>query len=420
MVRRRKLIPADEIDHHEVVTKPRRREPSGAAGDVSGVTPAPASSTAASRLAWLDVAKGACILLVVLHHVVAKYLEHVLPPDLVWVAEPWQGLSTALKPLRMPVFFVISGFFAAGAIHRPWRLVVRRVTSPYYLYVVWLLVYFVIYRIETQTEANRTDDLPDLLGELLWAETSMWFLYALGVYFLFAKLLTPLPAPVVLGAATALALWSGWSGIDHNNKLSVLSHFAFFVLGSYFPQAVRRCGDLSGPVLWRLAGAYAATFAGLQSTGLPWSVTLVVASITGLPLGLGVMAKVAGTPRVGPALAWMGQRTLRVYVLHFAVILAVFHSPLMITATGLGGLLVAALLPVVATAVVTATCLFVYELMVVHGCQHLFRMHPVLEAAHDTLAALPVPPAGRVPPGQPGAAAKASNVPRDARSKPRG
>jgi uncharacterized membrane protein YcfT len=374
------------------------------------VTPAPApaaSATAAGRLAWLDVAKGACILLVVLHHVVAKYLEHVLPPGLVWVAGPWQELSTALKPLRMPVFFVISGFFAAGAIRRPWRLVVRRVTSPYYLYVVWLLVYFVVYRLETETDANRTDDLHDLLGELLWAETSMWFLYALGVYFLVAKLLAPLPAPVVLGAATALALWSGWSGIEYNNKLSVLSHFAFFVLGSSFPEAVRRCGDLSGPVLWRLGGAYVAVFTGLQLTGLPWSVTLVGAALVGIPLGLGAMAKVAAQPRIGPALAWIGQRTLRVYVLHFAVILAVYHSPLMITSTGLGGLLVAVLLPLVATAVVTATCLLLYELMVVHGCQHLFRMHPVLEAAHDTLAALP---------GQPPPDAKGANVPRDASS----
>jgi fucose 4-O-acetylase-like acetyltransferase len=273
--------------------------------------------------------------------------------------------------------------------------------------VVWLLVYFVVYRLETETDANRTDDLHDLLGELLWAETSMWFLYALGVYFLVAKLLAPLPAPVVLGAATALALWSGWSGIEYNNKLSVLSHFAFFVLGSSFPEAVRRCGDLSGPVLWRLGGAYVAVFTGLQLTGLPWSVTLVGAGLVGIPLGLGAMAKVAAQPRIGPALAWIGQRTLRVYVLHFAVILAVYHSPLMITSTGLGGLLVAVLLPLVATAVVTATCLLLYELMVVHGCQHLFRMHPVLEAAHDALAALP---------GQPPPDAKGANVPRDASS----
>lgn len=31
------------------------------------------------RLAWLDATKGACIVLVVLHHVVTKYLPSVTP-----------------------------------------------------------------------------------------------------------------------------------------------------------------------------------------------------------------------------------------------------------------------------------------------------------------------------------------------------
>jgi uncharacterized membrane protein YcfT len=338
------------------------------------------------RLAWLDVAKGACILLVVLHHVVAKYLGTLLPLELQGVAEAWIGVSIALKPLRMPVFFVISGFFAAGAIHRPWRQVARRATSPYYLYVVWLLVYAVVYRVETTTDANRTDDLADLVSELLWAETSMWFLYALAVYFTLAKVLRRLPPAVVLAAATALALWSGWSGIEYNNKVSVLSHFVYFALGAHVPAAVRWCGERSGSFVARCAAAYVVVFMVLQTTGLPWSVTLVGASLVGLPAGLGAMAHVARADRIGAGLAWLGRRTLRIYVLHFAVIAAVYHLPLMMRGTGLGGLVLAAVLPLLLTAAVTGGCLFVYELMVVHGGQHLFRMHPVLDAAHDGVA----------------------------------
>ncbi len=358
------------------------------------------------RLPWLDVAKGVCILLVVLHHVVSKYIGVVLPPELQWVAQGWIGLSMALKPLRMPVFFVISGFFAAAAIHRPWRLVARRATSPYYLYVVWLLIYAVFYRIETSTDANRTDDLPDLVSELLWAETSMWFLYALGVYFAVAKLLRHFPAPVVLAGAAALALWSGWSGIEFNNKASVLSHFVFFALGAYVPAAVRWCGERPGVFAAGCAVVYAFVFVGLQATGLPWSVTLIGSSLVGIPAGLGAMAHLAKVDRIGAACAWLGQRTLRIYVLHFAVLGAVFHLPLMMRSTGLGGLLLAVVLPIAVTALVTASCLFVHELMVVHGGQHLFRMHPVLEAAHETWAT-----------GQPVAGpAVAGKVPSDPRS----
>ena len=71
------------------------------------------------RLVWPDLAKGVCILLVVLHHATTKHYVEVLPAGLAPVGELWAGLSPALKPTRMPLFFVISGWFAsllAGAV----------------------------------------------------------------------------------------------------------------------------------------------------------------------------------------------------------------------------------------------------------------------------------------------------------------
>ena len=80
------------------------------------------------RLLWVDVAKGACILLVVLHHAVVKDLAIQAPLPLQPVAEAWAWVTMALKPVRMPLFFVLSGLVASSAVRRPWASgAVRRV-----------------------------------------------------------------------------------------------------------------------------------------------------------------------------------------------------------------------------------------------------------------------------------------------------
>ncbi|MEQ6902239.1 acyltransferase [Nocardioides sp. YIM 152588] len=371
------------------------------------------------RLAWLDVAKGACILLVVLHHVTGKLLPLVVPPALHPVAEAWSEVSLALKPVRMPVFFVVSGFLAAGAVARPWSASLRRIASPYYLYLVWLGAYAVFYRFETRTPANRVDDLPDLIGDLLWAETSMWFLFALAAYFVLAKALRGLDPRLVVGVAAAVALATGWSGIEANNKVSVLAHFCFFALGAYFPALLRRSAALSGRALGGLAAAYAAGFWALQQSPLPWSVTLVACSVVGIPLGLGLASRVARVAGVGAGLGWLGQRTLRIYALHFAVIGVLAALPLRLASTGADGALLVAAAPIVLTAAVVGACLALHDLAVRYGGAVLFRLPRPAERA---LARLERAAQARWGTGQPAApsvpgaalAPVGANVPRSA------
>ena len=166
-----------------------------------------------ARLDWPDLAKGLCILLVVLHHV-TKYAVPRMPDEIAVVATSWFALSAALKPVRMPLFFLVSGLFASRAIHRSWADNRRRLVGGGYLYVVWLLVFWGVYELETTIEANRTQGPADFVGELLWAATSMWFLYAMVVYFALAKALRGLPAWLVLAAAASLSLTTSALPLD--------------------------------------------------------------------------------------------------------------------------------------------------------------------------------------------------------------
>jgi len=354
------------------------------------------------RLSWPDVAKGACILLVVLHHVILKDYIFLVGAAFDPVEDTWHDLTYALKPVRMPLFFAVSGFFAASAVARPWRASWRRIASGYYLYVVWLGVYVGVYSLERDIPANRVVSVADLFGELAWAASSMWFLYALAVYFVVAKLLRRIPPAAVVGAAATLSVSVSALGIEENNRFSVLVHLVYFLAGAYYPHVLRRIADLrlSGVALLGLLVAYGGAAAVVLYSGLPWSPTAFAASLIGIPLGI-LLAVRAGDSRVADALAWVGRRTLRVYVLHLIVLVVLVQLPLALGERGTLGLLAALGYPVLMTGLVVLACFGLHEALVRLRCGWLFALPAPLDQRLAALAAgtgQPVPAdTGKVP-----------------------
>ena len=69
----------------------------------------------ASRVDWVDYAKGFCIVMVVMMH-------STLGVEAAAGREGWMhALVDFAKPFRMPDFFLISGLFLARVIDRDWR-----------------------------------------------------------------------------------------------------------------------------------------------------------------------------------------------------------------------------------------------------------------------------------------------------------
>ncbi|GAA2009126.1 acyltransferase family protein [Nocardioides kribbensis] len=373
------------------------------------------------RQVWADVAKGACILLVVLHHAVGKLYVPALmgepgPPPLPgtdraagdgWLdpsglALVWYELSAALKPVRMPLFFVVSGFFAAGVVRRPWPALRRRVGTTAWVYAVWLLLLAAYFSVERAMPLNRTQDGAELLADLVWASTGLWFLYALAVYVVLARLLVRWPRATLAGAALLTAATS-WLPVDDLNRAAVLTHFVFFAWAAYRPQDVRR---LAGPAAGRpgrvllLVAAFVALLAAQRAAGLPGSADLLVLALLGVPLGLAVAVALAERPRVGAALARLGALTLPVYVLHSPLLALLAHAPALLPPPGSPVLALA--WPVVVAAAAVAVCLALHRLLLAVGLDWLF--------------ALPRPVAARAPAGLSG---PGSGGPRGARARTR-
>lgn len=324
---------------------------------------------------WPDLAKGLCILLVVLHHATTKHYAALVPAEVAIVGDAWVGFSHLVKPIRMPLFFLISGLFASGALHRPWGRVVRRVAGPYYLYVVWLLLLGVVFSVERSLPMNRTQDLAELAADLVYASTGVWFLYALAVYFALAKLLLRLRTATVLVAATALSVVALAVPPAEVNRLSVLVNFVFFLAGSRCPDLPRLADRVDRRrLLPVLAVGYAVLAALLAATGAPGPWDLLLSAV-GVPAAVLGAVALSDRPAVAGPLAWLGRRTLPVYVLHVPVLALVHHVVTTLDAgTGPGLWLAVAGYPLLVTGLIASACLALHAVLLRARLGFLFEL----------------------------------------------
>jgi uncharacterized membrane protein YcfT len=354
------------------------------------------TATAASRLAWADLAKGVCIVLVVLWHVTVKdyaTLDWATP----YVIESvWVRLSVALQPIRMPLFFLLSGFFAATSLHRAWPRVARpRILRPYYLYVVWLVIQTAFFAIGPYLPLYRAEDLGDLASDLVFGTGDLWYLYALVAYFLVARSLAPWSpvVPMVFAMLLALATGVGWVHLPDNGD-PLLRNLVFFVFGCCLPgivSAVAAAASVRRMLV--LGAAYGA--AGVIGIGL--HVGLVEPMVSPLGVAFGITAAVIGARSrlIVDPLTWIGRRTLSIYVLHLPVLAITHWVALRFSAHAWWQQPALSLVyPLLITGWLIAACLAIEALLVRAGGWWLFQLpparsgvgmgdsHPAPEAAH--------------------------------------
>lgn len=330
------------------------------------------AAAATQRTAWADVAKGVCILLVVLWHVIMK---HYLQVD--WrlsmpIPGAWGSLGEQLLPLRMPVFFAISGMFAVGAVNRPWRVLGRsKVAKFFYLYAIWLLIHTAILSFTPGFNTEHASGVGELVEQLTITPSNLWYFYALAAYFLIAKTVRRLPVPLVLGVAFALSAAAA-AGLlaTPGNRGGLYQNLVFFLAGLYFRPAMDWLATTAG---WRrlalTGGAYAVILAAMAATGArSWPGVWPAASIVAIAFGVTAAALLCRWSMVSSALASIGRRTLPIYVLHMPL-LALVHFVLVTPvsrANSSGQLGLAIAEPVLLTAVLAGACLALH-----HGLQRL-------------------------------------------------
>jgi uncharacterized membrane protein YcfT len=272
------------------------------------------------RVAWVDAAKGICIILVVMMHTTLGLSEQI-------GREGWLNDVVAFaKPFRMPDFFLLSGLFLAKVIDRDWRKYAdRRIIHFVYFYILWLLIQSV-FKITVVSGGSVGGFVAHLLLALVEPFGTLWFLYLLAAFGAATKLLRRVSPSVLLAGAAILEFLpvnTGWILIDE-----FADRYVYF-LGGYLlapfiftiaQEAARRpIITVAGLGLW---AAVNGVFA-FAPTGHPLFPTW--ASLPFISLGLGAIGAMAVVSlaslltkvRLAGLLAYCGQHSMAIYLSFF-------------------------------------------------------------------------------------------------------
>jgi len=293
-------------------------------------------SQSATRLQWVDMAKGLSILLVVMMHSAFGVGEETGGTGYLHWIIAWAS------PFRMPEFFAISGLFLSMVIARDWsRYADRRVVHYLYFYAVWAMIQ-IVFKVALGT-GNPMQAATDLAWAIVVPYGVLWFIYMLAVFSAVAKLLYDIKAPhiAVLAAGAVLQIAPINLGIYILDQFA--EYFVYFYAGyALAPRlfaladwAQRNVALATGAVLVWIAAQTALVFSpGFAVT--PGHVQGGISELPGIHL---VMAIVGSTMLCISAallsklafmdwLRWLGSKSIVVY-LAFALPMAITRTVLL-------------------------------------------------------------------------------------------
>lgn len=326
------------------------------------------------RLVWADAARGICMILVVLVHVHHKYYLHLDWEVSLPIERIWSAVHLVLTPLRIPLFFAVSGMLAASAIAKQWRDVAfSRVAEPAYLYVLWITLAIAVYTVlGSSIDELYVRSVQDFLGVIFVPSSSLWYLYALPLYFVCAKALRSIPLPFVLVMAGLVSV-GAYSFAGDGVPARLAQNLVFFLCACYMPDAVRRIGLRATPRTFVLALVSYSFVVCLYLLDLDVFVGVrTVAAFVAVWAGINVVALLCRISWFSGLLVYVGRNTLPIYVLHVPLlgVLAWFTSSF----TGGQSLFLATVYPVLVAGVVIGVSLILRAICVQFRLGWLFSL----------------------------------------------
>ncbi|OYW55753.1 MAG: hypothetical protein B7Y80_04775 [Hyphomicrobium sp. 32-62-53] len=284
---------------------------------------APLPAGAPGRLAWLDIAKAIAIALVVFGHA-SRSVERT--NGLVW-SEGLQFADQLIYSFHIPLFFVLAGYAASLMAGRGFGAQARGlfwgVAVPY---VVWTVAWVGL-KVAFPGSVNEAASWGDLATALWRPLEHMWFLQHLLIARLFWIGAERAGAGGVAGGSAivlalfAVASWMATVDGEPKSMTALLGNIAFVGAGAIWVPVLFKHARES----WLIAAAVAA-FAGwailaaqlgADDIGLLSFMAALLASVV-------VLAAVWQMPspvgRIGRTVAFVGEASLAIYVIHSIVI----------------------------------------------------------------------------------------------------
>ncbi|MFT3888293.1 MAG: acyltransferase [Arachnia sp.] len=261
------------------------------------------SAPAKRRLHWMDMLRGAAIVMVLLWHGPAiQVLTHGEMPAAI------KAVNMFFLPYRMPTLMILSGLLLGASLRKPllvyWAGKVSMIVWPY---LIWVTV------------DRFVEGSPHTWYHWrAWYATSyLWFLFFIGVYYVIAPLLRRLPlwVPVAAFALANLVLPFGTE--------KRLAYFAvFFFLGHWLGSSTGLTERLtSGKILWLWAplAVVGGVFSSIYGLDLAYQIQYGVVSAAGVFVAIAVTRWI---DEKGIKLSWLtrvGRNSIVYYCAHFPI-----------------------------------------------------------------------------------------------------
>lgn len=239
----------------------------------------------------------------------------------------WSRIDDVMGLVRMPMFALISGYFAVKVLRGSWRnLLLTRSVNFYYIFVLWTIIQTAIFGWLPTSGMPLPYDFAEFTRQLVSEPNNLWFLLALAVYFILAKATLKVRwAAITVSAVLTLVGYAGFLPLQAN-AIQISVNLTYFLLGAHFPDLARLW--TARPRAWAFAialGAFVLGYVGMKGqlgVGSPeiTAAFRMIGALAGIAVVLAIVKWSQNTWAVGTALTFLGKRTLPVYVSHVSLI----------------------------------------------------------------------------------------------------
>lgn len=295
----------------------------------------------AARAHYLDAAKVISACLVVYWHTVFTDA----------------AINVLLLPVRMPLFFLVSGFFAQKAMRLDWQTFgADKFLRLIYLYVVWSAILFFSLEMLVAMMKGQPISVGDLLTLFVDPPRTIWFLYALALAYLIGYLTWRLPRHLVVLAGFAIYFVPDLflaKATDGDFIVRLCKLVPFFLLALRYGDECRALIEWKSVFGFMCAAAYfPLTIAVQKLSGMGQSACILIASAVGLVGILNLLWRAQDLPLMR-GVSSFGSASIFIFLLHRYTITACnfLAAKLDHTINAWSGLLIAALAVVISVLV---------------------------------------------------------------------
>jgi uncharacterized membrane protein YcfT len=350
---------------------------------------------AQAREKWLDVARGLSICLVVFYHTSLWFEAY--GSGSAW----FLALNQLFRPIRLPLFFLISGLLARNiCLGEGTRGAYRRIGSCLYLYGLWSAILWVEFHFVDCNQRQIPFGTSSYDFVTLWyrPENGFWTLWALAIHIGLARCLRRFDARRITFAALMLSgvFMSRADSWLNFAQLGAIWYFPFFCLGVYHGKAITELLSRAGLRHGVMAtGAFVACGVLVTKVQDPWAFGMLrlTTCLFGLSVTCLLCVKLCARGGSLPIIDYIGRNTAPIF-------LANEGAEALLTKVAMAHLTEAVVSPASCAPVVTLLTIAVaLALRVVSrslGMDFLFALPARLETAH------PVATIRRLVPGSAG------------------